>query len=115
MRPLLIVLVAIGICTVGNPAQAQKRFALLIGNEGYPSAVGRLSNPHNDVALLEVSLKRLGFEVAVLRDAGLAALHQAVNAHVRRLREAGANVIGFLYFSGHGASDGVANYLIPVD
>ena len=33
-------------------AHAQKRLALLIGNQGYATAIGALANPHNDVALL---------------------------------------------------------------
>jgi Caspase domain len=59
-------------------AQAKKRFALLIGNQGYGSEIGRLVNPHNDVALLEKALKGLRFEVTTLRDAGLAAVTTAV-------------------------------------
>ena len=50
-----------------------------------------------------------------MRDAGLAALHQAVNAYARRLQAAGPNAVGFFYYSGHGAADGGTNYLIPVD
>ena len=46
-------------------ACAEKRFALLIGNQGYASEMGRLPNPRNDVALLERTLNGLGFEVAV--------------------------------------------------
>jgi Caspase domain len=55
-------------------AHAEKRHALLIGNEAYAPAIGALANPHNDVAVLEQALKGLGFEVAVERDAGLGAL-----------------------------------------
>jgi uncharacterized caspase-like protein len=95
--------------------RAQARIALLIGNEAYTSEIGRLANPHNDVALLEQALNGLGFEVVTVRDAGLGTLHQAVNAYGRRLQAAGANAVGFFYYSGHGASDGSTNYLIPVD
>src|SRR5215467_5415613 len=96
-------------------ALAEKRVALLIGNQSYAPEVGRLSNPGNDVALLEGVLKRLGFDVTTVRDAGLASLHQAVNAHIRRVRQSGPDTVGFFYYSGHGAADGVTNYLIPVD
>src|SRR5215831_8140359 len=96
-------------------ALAEKRVALLIGNQSYAPEVGRLSNPGNDVALLEGVLKRLGFDVTTVRDAGLASLHQAVNAHVRRVRQSGPDTVGFFYYSGHGAADGATNYLIPVD
>jgi formylglycine-generating enzyme required for sulfatase activity len=96
-------------------AQAEGRIALLIGNEAYGSEIGRLSNPHNDVGLLEQALNGLGFEVATVHDAGLGALTRAVNAYARRVQAAGPNAVGFFYYSGHGASDGIANYLIPVD
>src|SRR5262245_24218936 len=98
-----------------SAVQAEKRMALLIGNQSYSSTIGALANPHNDVALLEKSLKGLGFQVTTVRDAGLAALHLSVNAYARRLQAAGPNAVGFFYYSGHGASDGSTNYLIPVD
>jgi uncharacterized caspase-like protein len=97
-------------------ALAEKRVALLIGNESYATDIGRLDNPHNDIALMEKALKGLGFEVSAVRDAGLAALHQAVNAYVRRVGAAGPDAIGFFYYAGHGAADERGtNYLIPVD
>src|SRR5262245_41926091 len=96
-------------------SRTEKRVALLIGNEAYTSEIGRLANPHNDVALLEQALKSVGFDVAVERDAGLGALTRAVNAYARRLQTAGPSAVGFFYYTGHGASDGSTNYLIPVD
>jgi hypothetical protein len=114
-RQCLLVGLLLVLTSISFPAFAEKRFALLIGNEAYESAIGRLGNPHNDVALLEQALKGLGFEVAVERDDGLGALTRAVNAYVRRLHVAGPNAVGFFYYSGHGASDGSTNYLIPVD
>jgi len=98
-----------------SAALTEKRMALLIGNEGYASEIGRLSTPHNDVALLERTLKDLGFEVVTVRDVGLGALTRAVNAYARRVQAAGPSAVGFFYYSGHGASDGSTNYLIPVD
>jgi hypothetical protein len=111
------ILLALVILTLAaaSTAQAEKRIALLIGNEGYPSEIGRLANPHNDVALLEQTLKGLGFEVVSVHDAGLGALTTAINAYARRIQSAGPSAIGFFYYSGHGASDGGTNYLIPVD
>jgi hypothetical protein len=96
-------------------ARAEARIALLIGNEAYSAEIGRLANPHNDVALLEQALKGLGFEVVIVRDAGLGALTRAVNAYVRCLQAVGPSAVGLFYYSGHGASDGSTNYLIPVD
>jgi uncharacterized caspase-like protein len=110
-----IVLLLLLLAPSAAVAQTEKRIALLIGNEAYGSEIGRLANPHNDVALLEQALKGLGFEVVTVGDAGLGALNRAVNAYARRLQAAGPNAIGFFYYSGHGASDGNTNYLIPID
>jgi formylglycine-generating enzyme required for sulfatase activity len=112
VRAAVIVLL---IALFPSHARADGRIALLIGNEAYTSEIGRLANPHNDVALLEQALKGLGFEVVTVRDAGLGALNRAVNGYARHLQAAGPNAIGFFYYSGHGASDGNTNYLIPVD
>jgi uncharacterized caspase-like protein len=112
LRAAFIVLL---IALLPSYARAEAKIALLIGNEAYGSEMGRLANPHNDVALLESKLKEIGFDVAVVRDGGLGALNRAVNAYARRLHAAGPNAVGFFYYSGHGASDGSVNYLIPVD
>ncbi len=98
-----------------SAAHAEKRLALLIGNQAYSAEIGRLANPHNDIALLERTLKGLKFEVATVRDAGLATLHQAVNSYARRVKAAGTGALAFFYYSGHGAADAGTNYLIPVD
>jgi formylglycine-generating enzyme required for sulfatase activity len=112
LRAAVIILL---IALLPSPARAEARIALLIGNEAYGNEIGRLANPHNDVALLEGVLKGLGFEVTVASDAGLGALTRAVNAYARRLQAAGPGAIAFFYYSGHGASDGNTNYLIPID
>jgi hypothetical protein len=112
LRAAVIVLL---IALLPSPLRAEARIALLIGNEAYATEIGRLANPHNDVALLERTLKGLGFEVTIAKDASLGALTRAVNAYARRIQSAGPGTIGFFYYSGHGASDGSTNYLIPID
>jgi formylglycine-generating enzyme required for sulfatase activity len=110
-----VVLILVLLAFLPSFAHAEKRIALLIGNESYSAEIGRLSNPHNDVALLEKALKGLGFEVAVEQNVRLGGLTRAVNAYARRLQAAGTSAVGFFYYSGHGASDGTTNYLIPID
>jgi formylglycine-generating enzyme required for sulfatase activity len=105
----------VGLLLSHSATLAEKRMALLIGNETYAGEIGRLANPHNDVALLDQALKGLGFEVVVARDVGLGALTTAINAYARRMQAAGSGAVGIFYYSGHGASDGITNYLIPVD
>jgi hypothetical protein len=81
-----IVVIVLLLLPTGVWGQPGKRVALLIGNQAYSSELGRLTNPHNDIALLDKALKGLGFEVTTVRDADLGALHEAVNAHARRLQ-----------------------------
>ena len=57
---MLRVAVALLVLLLPSVAQAEKRLALLIGNEAYASEIGRLANPHDDVAILETALKRTG-------------------------------------------------------
>jgi hypothetical protein len=83
-----------GLMLAHSAALAEKRMALLIGNETYAGDIGRLSNPHNDVALLEQALKGLGFEVVVARDVGLGALTTAINAYARRVQLQGRTLSG---------------------
>jgi Caspase domain len=98
-------------------ANAQARLALLIGNQNYANAVGPLRNPHNDVALMEGSLTRLGFNVKVLKDATFREMDVALQLYADELQKAGSGALGFFYYSGHGAADAATkkNYLIPID
>ncbi len=53
-----------------SAALAEKRVALVIGNQGYASDVGPLKNPHNDIRIVGTALAKVGFEViAPVRDA----------------------------------------------
>jgi formylglycine-generating enzyme required for sulfatase activity len=103
----------------GSPAaQAEKRIALLIGNQGYSTAVGTLKNPFNDIAVVGDALSKQGFEVLPpIKDAKRSAMLGGVRELVRRLNAGGAGAIGFIYYSGHGAAekDTNVNYLIPID
>src|SRR5689334_14286063 len=105
MLARVVVAIVVLILPVPAFAQVEQRIVLLIGNQGYGGEIGRLTNPHNDVGLLEKALKGLGFEVITVRDAGLGGLHQVINSYARRLKEAGQNAVGFFYYSGHGAAD----------
>jgi uncharacterized caspase-like protein len=98
-------------------AQDSARLALLIGNQCYSAKVGRLKNPHNDVNLVEASLKQLGFKVTVLKDANYKAMDISLKRYVTEVRRAGPNALSFFYYSGHGVANPETqiNYLIPVD
>ncbi len=105
--------------TIESQAQgAEKRIALLIGNQTYDASVGVLKNPHNDIAMVAKALADQGFEILPhVKDARRSAILGAVRDLAGRLRAAGPGAVGFLYYSGHGAAekDTNVNYLIPVD
>jgi hypothetical protein len=57
---------------------------LLIGNQVYTPKVGRLKNPHEDVALVGAALKQLGFQVTILKEADYGRWTLPSNASLRR-------------------------------
>jgi len=107
-------------CVVGATnavAQEPARLALLIGNKNYPSKVGPLKNPHNDVILVAAALKKIGFKVTVVEDADYRTMDTSIKRYVAAVRNAGKESISLFYYSGHGVANPETqiNYLIPVD
>jgi len=87
-----------------------RRMALVVGNSNY--ALGKLKNPVNDAAAMETTLRKLGFEVASLRDGNLKQMRQALNLFANRLQKGD---LAFFYYSGHGIQLKERNFLVPVD
>ena len=114
---LVVVLLAILVAR-GNAFAQEKRIALLIGNEDYPRAVGKLTHPHEDVDAIASALRTTGFDVRTLRDAEKGEIEQAASTFVADLARAGSDAVAFFYYSGHGGSQEVVgrrrNYIIPV-
>ena len=97
---------------------AQQRHALLIGNSLYFKNVGPLTNPSNDIRLMQKSLEKVGFKghITVLENLTYDELELALAAYAAKLKKAGPDALGFFYYSGHGAADELGtNYIIPVD
>src|SRR5215831_18229866 len=106
---LMLLLLYSGAC-------AEKRIALLIGNKDYKPGVGALVNPLNDVRLVGEALKVVGFEVLKpAQNVRRAELLRALYEFAAKLKAAGPDAVGFLYYSGHGIASAGENYLIPVD
>ena len=96
-----------------DPAAAEKRVALVIGNSAYQN-VTRLDNPRNDAALMAETLASLGFTLIGGRaqlDLDKPAMDMAVQNFGRQVQ--GADVALF-YYAGHGVQVYGANYLVPV-
>ena len=116
MRSILIALVLIAL---SSPTLAAKRIALLIGNQDYTAEVGRLKNPINDVNLIAASLRKIGFakgDIRIVKNGKRRDILRALDRHASKLKSAGDDAIGFLYYSGHGVANAQnqRNYLIPV-
>src|SRR5262245_9881578 len=112
-----IAIIVIALVLLPHSARGEGRFALLIGNQSYNDKVGPLRNPHNDIALVNAALEKLGFNVTLIKDADYKRVETALRTHIQQVRRAGKDAVSLLYYSGHGASDPdtQTNYLIPVD
>lgn len=92
-------------------AAAEKRVALVIGNNAYKE--GRLSAPINDARAMTIALTELGFKVTKLEDVGRLDMQRAIRRFVEELTSPEA--VGLFYFAGHGAQSKGKNFLIPID
>ncbi|MCH9750627.1 MAG: caspase family protein, partial [Alphaproteobacteria bacterium] len=113
MRFIILCLI---LCTSGfNPALAEKRIALVIGNSTYETTGWDLENPVNDAELISGALETVGFEVHTVLDGSKTDMEEAFQAHADRLKEAGEEAVGFFFYAGHGAQHRGVNYLISSD
>ena len=114
MRVLSILSVLLFCIGMIPAAQANpQRLALVVGNSNYD--IGPLGNPVNDAALMEATLRELGFTVTRIDDADRVTFERAVVSFSRDVRNAGNDTIGLFYYAGHGVQANGENYLIPVD
>ena len=103
---------AAALLLVCQPAWAEKRVALVLGNGAYQN-VAPLSNPANDSATVAATLKNAGFDVVdSRRDLPAAETRRALRDFADRARDADIAVV---YYAGHGMEVDGTNYLIPVD
>ena len=110
MRRLFLLLLTL-VFLQSPPAQAAtpgKRMALVIGNAAYPQP---LLNPVNDARAMAERLRRLGFEVLLRTDINSAQLQKASAEFSTQAR--GAD-IALVFYAGHGAQAGEANYVLPI-
>ncbi|SDJ37357.1 MULTISPECIES: caspase family protein [Bradyrhizobium] len=95
-----------------DPAFAEKRVALVIGNSAYQN-VGRLLNPANDSAAMSETFKSAGFDVVELkRDVKANEMRRALRDFSDSVRDADVAIV---YYAGHGIEIDGTNYLVPTD
>src|SRR5258705_1465898 len=103
---------AAALMLICQPAFADKRVALVIGNSAYQN-VARLPNPVNDGATIAATLKDAGFDVVDSRhDLPAAETRRVLRDFADRPRLADIAVVSY---AGHGIEVDGGNYLIPVD
>ncbi|SDT33305.1 caspase family protein [Bradyrhizobium canariense] len=103
---------AAALLLVCQPAWAEKRVALVIGNSAYQN-VAPLPNPVNDGTVIAATLKDAGFDVVDFRhDLPAAETRRALRDFADRASDADIAVV---YYAGHGIEVDGNNYLIPVD
>lgn len=113
MRRLFLLLLTL-VFLQSTPANAAvatvpgKRIALVIGNAAYPQP---LLNPVNDARAMAERLRRLGFEVLLRTDINSTQLQKASAEFSTQAR--GAD-IALVFYAGHGAQAGEANYVLPI-
>lgn len=106
---LFIVLIC---CCAGQPALADRRVALVIGNSAYESVMP-LTNAANDAAAIAKMFKDAGFDIVEFRrDLKNLELRRAVNDFFDAARDADIAVV---YYAGHGIEIDGTNYIIPID
>ncbi|SDM62598.1 Caspase domain-containing protein [Janthinobacterium sp. OK676] len=112
MRRLFLLLLTTLFLLNSNATQAAsgpgKRIALVIGNAAYPQP---LLNPVNDARAMAERLRRLGFEVLLRTDINAQQLQKASAEFSTQAR--GAD-IALVFYAGHGAQAGEANYVLPL-
>jgi hypothetical protein len=97
-----------------SPVHAEKRVALVIGNDRYVNlpANEQLQKAVNDARAVGGSLQQIGFDVISGENLDRRALLGKFDELVRSV---GPGDVAFFFFSGHGvAFDGV-NYILPTD
>lgn len=111
----LLILALFTLTSLILTASAEKRIALIIGNNNYETPGWALDNPVNDAELMAEALEQVGFEVETVTDADFDEMQEAFQRHGDRLAAAGKDAIGFFFYAGHGAQSQGLNYLVPVD
>lgn len=113
MRKLgLMASFAFAAALLSQPALADKRVALVIGNSAYQNVI-KLANPANDADAMTETLKAANFDIVDgRRDLKATEMRRALRDFADKARTADVAVI---YFAGHGIEVDGTNYLIPTD
>jgi len=110
-RLLAVTGLATCIAAFAAPAYAEKRVALVVGNNDYRN-VPKLQKAVNDARTMGDTLKQLGFTVMVAENQNRQAFSQTLLAFDKAV-EAGDTA--FFFYAGHGFEIAGQNFLLPTD
>lgn len=114
LRHLKIAAAASALAMACNPAWAENRIALVIGNSAY-RAVAPLPNAVNDAARMTDMLGNAGFEVLSTPDLSQTDLRKTISEFAVKLAEKGPDTVALVFYAGHGIQVDGENFLVPVD
>ena len=97
--------------TLVQPAHAEKRVALVIGNNDYKN-VPKLQKAVNDAHTMGDTLRQLGFTVMVAENQTRQAFSESLLAFDKAL---GPGDTAFFFYAGHGFEIAGQNFLLPTD
>src|SRR3982075_2106062 len=107
----LILAVSAALAAFAAPAHAEKRVALVIGNNDYKN-VPKLQKAVNDARTMGDTLKQLGFTVMVAENQTRQAFSQSLLAFDKAVDKGDT---AFFFYAGHGFEIAGQNFLLPTD
>ena len=112
MRQAIYLIVCIGVILAGaaGPAAA-KRYALVVGNNGYAN-VPALQKAVNDADAMAKTLEAVGFSVLRATDVARRELNRKLDEFTSQLQPGDE---ALFYYAGHGVEIAGQNYLLPTD
>jgi Caspase domain len=110
-RVALVASLAVSLLALAPPAHAEKRVALVIGNNDYKN-VPKLQKAVNDARTMGETLKQLGFSVMVAENQTRQAFSESLLAFDAAV---GPGDTAFFFHAGHGFEIAGQNFLLPTD
>src|ERR1700687_896253 len=111
LRTALAVSLAASLLAIVEPAHAEKRVALVIGNNDYKN-VPKLQKAVNDARTMGDTLKQLGFSVMVAENQTRQSFSETLLAFDKAVEPGDT---AFFFYVGHGFEIGGQNFLLPTD
>jgi hypothetical protein len=110
-KATLVLSLVLSLLALSGPAQAEKRVALVIGNNDYKN-VPKLQKAVNDARTMGETLKQLGFTVMVAENQTRQAFSESLLAFDNAV---GPGDTAFFFYAGHGFEIAGQNFLLPTD